>query len=251
MIHYHGTPFSGRDKTHMALAMRHACVSYAERSAMEVAAELCQSFILDNGAFSAWRQGKPMDLEGFAGWARAWCRHPGFDWLLMPDVIDGDADANALMRARWFQTAPDLWKYSVPVWHLHEPLEVLRDFVGGFRTVAIGSSGDYSKVGSAGWWQRMHEAMEVACDETGRPKAKLHGLRMLDPRIFSCFPFSSADSTNVARNIGIDKAWDRAPYAPASAYTRALVLMERIERHASASRWVPVEGKFASQDLFG
>lgn len=96
----------------------------------------------------------------------------------------------------------------------------------------------------------MAEAMGAACDDDGRPRAKLHGLRMLDPRVFSCFPFSSADSTNVARNIGIDQAWASNAYAPASQYTRALVLMERIERHASASRWVPVE-QFATGDLFG
>ncbi|ELY3796825.1 hypothetical protein SMX68_004106 [Cronobacter sakazakii] len=51
---------------------------------------------------------------------------------------------------------------------------------------------------------------------------------MLNPLIFTKLPLASADSTNVARNIGIDKAWSGA-YAPASKETRAAVLVERIE----------------------
>jgi hypothetical protein len=36
---------------------------------------------------------------------------------------------------------------------------------------------------------------------------RLHGLRMLNPEVFSRLPFASADSTNIGRNIGIDQAW--------------------------------------------
>ncbi|MGK9559302.1 hypothetical protein O6495_24055, partial [Salmonella enterica subsp. enterica] len=39
---------------------------------------------------------------------------------------------------------------------------------------------------------------------------------------------ASADSTNVARNIGIDSAW-KGTYSPQSKETRAYVLAERIE----------------------
>lgn len=61
------------------------------------------------------------------------------------------------------------------------------------------------------------------------------GLRMLNKDLFSHIPLSSADSTNVARNIGIDKYWNRSAYAPASKETRAAVLAERIESMNSAS----------------
>ncbi len=66
--------------------------------------------------------------------------------------------------------------------------------------------------------------------------AALHGLRMLNPTIFSYLPLSSADSTNVARNIGLDNKWD-SPYCPRSREVRAIVLADRIERHAAANRW--------------
>ncbi|EAX4635513.1 hypothetical protein A7K80_19270, partial [Salmonella enterica] len=52
--------------------------------------------------------------------------------------------------------------------------------------------------------------------------------------VFTHIPLSSADSTNVARNISIDKAWKGA-YSPASKETRAFTLVERIESHNSAS----------------
>ena len=58
---------------------------------------------------------------------------------------------------------------------------------------------------------------------------------MLNPAIFSELPLSSADSTNVARNIGIDSAW-RGTYQPRSKETRAVILTERIESHNSAQR---------------
>lgn len=244
MIHYHGTPFSGDAHTQTALRARHACISYAEPRCIEVAAEVCQSFIIDNGAFSAWTKGKPLDVEGFRTWAMQWSRHPACDWYLIPDVIDGtEADNDALLEG-W-------WSGGVPVWHLHESLDRLDRLVSTYCRVAFGSSGQYATVGDRSWWERMTEAMAVACDSTGVPRSKLHGLRMLDPTIFSHLPFASADSTNVARNIGIDSAWDRAPYAPRSRFTRALVMMERIEAHASAARWCDSRGISRNLELFG
>ena len=96
----------------------------------------------------------------------------------------------------------------------------------------------------------MDKAMRVACDENGIPRAKLHVLRMLDPTIFSQLPLSSADSTNVARNIGIDQRWT-GPYVPQSKETRALVLIDRIEHHASAKRYTGSMGMQMNLELIG
>lgn len=108
--------------------------------------------------------------------------------------------------------------------------------VHDFQRVAFGSSGEWAMPGTACWWKRMAQAMGVACDELGRPKAKLHGLRMLNTRIFSQLPFSSADSTNVARNIGMDQAW-KGTYQPSSKAVRGLVLANRIEAVQSSPVW--------------
>ncbi len=244
MIHYHGLPITGEGTPVLAMQGKHCMVSFAHPSQLEIAAELCQSFALDNGAFSAWKQGKRIDLGAFYEWAHLWARHPGCDWILAPDVIDGTEQQNDDLLLP-YSDSPHLF---VPVWHLHESVERLSTLIVNFPRVAIGSSGEYAQVGTAAWWNRMAQAMEVATDDDGRPFCKLHGLRMLDPTVFSHFPFSSADSTNVARNVGIDSAW-KGPYAPRSRSMRAQIMMERIEAHASACRWSSSAGK--NYELFG
>jgi len=122
---------------------------------------------------------------------------------------------------------------------------------GPFPRVALGSSGAFSRIGGRKWWRRMAEIMAVACDSTGRPRKKLHGLRMLDPGVFSKLPLASADSCNVARNAGIDSRW-RGTYAPTSRYVRALILMDRIETHASSAYWSEsVIDDYQNMELFG
>ena len=251
MIHYHGCPISGGDYSQLAYKSRHAMLSFSSRDCAGMIIELCQSFCLDNGAYSAWTAGREFDMTGFAGWVKDLWRHPGFDFYVMPDVIGGDEGDNAKMRSAWYQHCETgMWDYGYPVWHLHESLDVLSTLVNGFRGVAFGSSGEYMQIGTVKWWQRMSEAMSVATDSDGRPICKLHGLRMLDPTIFSHFPFASADSTNVARNAGLDNNWN-GPYAPRTAKQRALVMMERIEDHASATRWTNSRGVTKNMELFG
>ena len=119
-----------------------------------------------------------------------------------------------------------------------------------YQRICLGSSGEYATVGTDNWWQRMAEAMDVLTDEAGRPIVKLHGLRMLDPTIFSHLPLASADSTNVARHCGSDERWKGA-YVPPDKKTRAIVMMQRIEAHASASVWSNSTGITQNLELFG
>lgn len=241
MIHYHGTPITPRAVAIDVLARRHAMVSYAHPEQIALVGEVCQSFAIDNGAFSIWRQGYgTVNLPMFSEFLRKWDRHPGFDWYLIPDVIDGDEAANDGMIAEWREVHGD-FRRGVPVWHMHESIGRLCRLAhavecGVYDRVALGSSGEFATVGTVAWWGRMAEAMDAVCDEEGRPRCRLHGLRMLNPTVFSHLPLASADSCNVARNIGIDSAW-RGTYVPASKAERALVLAGRIESHASATRW--------------
>lgn len=215
-----------------AMRGRHAMVSFQAPRQIEEATEVCQSVALDNGAFSAWRQNRMHDFDGYADWAARWLRHPCVDWCVIPDVIDGSENANDRLLAEW---PLDDW-FSVPVFHLHESLKRLNKLVTRYPRIALGSSGVYCDPGTAAWWKRIGELMRVICPDDGMPRCKIHGLRMLDPVLFSHIPLSSADSCNVARNIGIDSAWTGS-YIPRSRWTRALVMMDRIEYHASARRW--------------
>lgn len=250
MIHYHGLPLTPNLAMLRGLRGRHAMVSYERPDQVAEAVEVCQSVALDNGAYSAWKAGTAYDFAGYVEWCGKWLRHPGVDWAVIPDVIDGDAGHCAEANERLLMQ----WPYGlrgVPVWHFHEPLERLIWLTKKWLRIALGSSGDYARPGERGWWDRVAQIMRVICDEDGFPKVKLHGLRMLDPVIFSHIPFASADSCNVARNIGIDAKWD-GPYSPASKVTRALILVERIESHAAARKWNR-EGAGVQQnmELFG
>ena len=211
---------------------RHGFVSFARPEQLGVAAEVCQSFAVDNGAFTAWSSGKEYDFKGYVAWVKDWMHHPRFDWCLIPDKIDGEEKDNYELVTHW--GLPEHMR--VPVWHLHESLEYLDFVCRAFPRVAFGSSGNYSRVGTKSWWTRMGEAMDSICDEEGKPPCKLHGLRMLNPSVFGKFPFSSADSTNVAQNARESKRW-HGPYKPPNTITRGCLLADRIEAHNSAAFW--------------
>lgn len=211
-------------------------VSFAHPEQLPLVADVCQSFTLDNGAFSAWRSGKPIEnWSPFYAWVRDWIRHPGCDWFLIPDKIDGEEADNDFLVS---QVPISLTSGAVPVWHMHESINRLANLVAHWPRVAFGSSGEYAEIGTLRWEARMREAFEAICDLEGRPVTKLHGLRMLDPQIFSRFPFASCDSTNVARNVGLDGKWG-GPNAPAGKAWRGQVLASRIESQQSAARWEP------------
>ena len=78
--------------------------------------------------------------------------------------------------------------------------------------------------------------MNAITDSNGLPTTKLHGLRMLNADVFTRIPLSSADSTNIAQNIGIDSAW-RGTYVPTNKDIRALVMRDKIEANQSSKNW--------------
>lgn len=231
MIHYHGTPVGGKRQDAVRLLTgRHALIPFTHKQDAGVSAEVCQSFVFDNGAFTIWKQGGQLDIDGYLRWVDDWHKHPGFDWALIPDVIDGDENANDKMIDDWPANLP-----GVPVWHLHESIERLHRLASNWKTVAFGSSGQWSTPGTKGWWRRMGEALDVICDDYGRPMCRLHGLRMLDPAIFSRIPLASADSTNASVNGGSVSRF--GVYVPPTAGQRAEVIASRIESYNSAHIW--------------
>lgn len=234
MIHYHGTPTGGpKIDTVRFLVGRHALIPFSHPDDMGAAADVCQSFVMDNGAFSVWKSGKALNVKGYTAWVNEWKHHPGFDWALIPDVIQGEEEENDRMEQDWIQAG--MKAFGVPVWHLHESLGRLERLCHEWRTVALGSSGQWATPGAGVWWTRMNEVMHVACDKQGRPKCKLHGLRMLDPEIFSRLPLSSADSANAAINSGSLSRFGM--YKPPTASQRAEVIAERIESFNSRPTW--------------
>lgn len=232
MIHYHGGPITPESAAVAIWKGRHAFVSFAHPGQMNIAAEVCQSFALDNGAFSLWKAKKAVNWEKYYKFVSDWMRHPRFDFAVIPDTIDGSDLDNDILLSEW----PFSKIVGVPVYHLHEPISRCVALASEYPRVALGSSGDFGVPGTIKWRSRMEEIMDAIVTSSGYPITKVHGLRMLNTKIFTKYPFSSADSTNIARNIGIDKKW-KGTYQPATKTARGLVMADRIESCISAHRW--------------
>ena len=192
---------------------------------MPIACENRVSVVIENGAYTIWKQGGQLDIDGYMRFCEEWYRHPSVAWCLIPDVIEGNESDNDAMLADWPRAIP-----GVPVWHYHESLDRLERLSHEWPIVALGSSGEWPVPGVGKWWDRTAEAMKVVCDEKGRPRCKLHGLRMLSIKILKKLPLASADSTNIVRN------GDRVFPAP----TRSQQMVNnawRIEAAQSASHY--------------
>lgn len=226
MIHYHGTPITPESCALRVLPGRHAFISFYEPRNLELAAAMCQSFALDNGAYSAWKADAVLDWPTYYDWCAEWLTHPACDWAVIPDVIGGTEQENDTLLRQW----PHGFA-GVPVWHLNESIDRLARLADDWPRVALGSAAEYDVSRPRRCLARIVEAMP-ALTYDGRLRVKLHGLRMLRPEIVTKVPLSSADSTNLGRNVGYDQAW-AGPYEPATKETRAQVLAERIERHQS------------------
>lgn len=236
MIHYHGLPITPNSAAIEVVQAGHVFVSWRRPDQLGMALDYAQSIAVDNGAFSAWISGKPVtDWRPYYEWVENLYRYPAFDFAVIPDVIDGDEDANDALLDEWpwRLTAPHI---GAPVWHLHESLDRLDQLAESWPRVCLGSSGEFAQIGTPRWWNRMAQAMDVICDGQGRPRARIHGLRMLDRKIFTRFPLASADSTNIGQNINIDSAW-KGTYTPSSKDVRAKTMRRRIEEYQSPQTW--------------
>jgi hypothetical protein len=251
MIHYHGGPITPDTCALRAWTGRHAFISYSRQDQMKLAAAVVQSFALDNGAFSAWKEAQKRGAalpgwEGFYAFVDAWRRHPRFDFAVVPDVIEGSEEENDQLAAQW----PFPRHQAAVVWHTNESTERLVRLANEWPRVAIGSSGEYDVSKPSRLVARMKDVLPAICDADGYPITKLHGLRMLNAAVFRHLPLATADSTNLARNIGIDSAW-KGTYQPVSKETRTSVLVERIESEISACRLVTAANDNETADLFG
>ena len=190
-IHYHGTPITPRAVLD-TLAGRHFCISYAAPNDVKQCHAIGQSVMLDNGAFSAWTAGRPVDWDGYYRWTEEWLAYPT-TWAVIPDVIDGGEEENDALLLEWPHGVR-----GAPVWHADESIDRLLRLASVWPRVCVGSSGAYRVVGSEAWHRRMVEAMNALCPG-GLVPCWLHMLRGM-AMAGSHYPFASVDSTDVARN---------------------------------------------------
>ncbi len=226
VIVYHGTPITPQDVCVSVLTGRHALCSFAHPGQVDIVASVTASFALDNGAFSAWRAGKPVtDWTDYYAWCERWLAHPSCDWAIIPDVINGDEAANRALVDEWPHG-----DRGVPVWHLNETLGQLAWMAERFSRVAFGSSAEYDVQRSPDRCaNRLNEAFHALGFDAGRGPIKVHGLRFAGAR-WRRRPFASVDSTTVARNHGLDTVWRGSYLEHATRRTRAEAIAESMER---------------------
>lgn len=191
MIHYHGTPISPIAALN-ELQGRHFCVSYAAPWDVERCHAIGQSVMLDNGAFSMWRKGKPTNWPGYYDWVERWLGFPS-TWAVIPDVIGAGAEVQDDLLRQW-----PFGDRGAPVWHMDEPLDRLLCLIDEWPCVCFGSTIEYGSPLSPAWQRRMDLCWDAIM--WGRRfipvTHMLRGLACCGHR----WPFARADSTNVGRN---------------------------------------------------
>lgn len=188
------------------------CVSYYNPCQLDDVIPLLAEdsiLVLDNGGYSAW-QDERIVLDHrywteFTHWAALIMSAVPQAIAILPDVIGGDTRANLAMALQFALELP--LDRIMPVWHIDEDLAQLTAFLDeGFVRLAFGSAGRYRTPGTTVWHDRIGEAFEhlyalVGDGTRGYPCPSIHMLRGLaqlrDPY---GIPFSSADSTDVAKN---------------------------------------------------
>lgn len=190
MIRYHGTPLSPRSEL-WKCAGKNFCVSFAEPRDADWCMDHAQSIMWDNGAFTAFTQGKVFDPAAFFAWVEPRLGHP--HWAVVPDVIDGTEEQQRELLAGW----PHARGLSAPVWHMALSLDWLLELAGEWPRICFGSTKQFWQVGGEAWCRRADEAFNAMETRGLRPWVHmLRGLALAGDR----WPFASVDSVNVARN---------------------------------------------------
>lgn len=193
MIHYHGTPITPKS-VFLELSGKNFCISFSSPGQVSLAHQKGQMVMLDNGAFSFWTKQIENDWEKYYRWVEPWLEYYT-TWAVIPDVIEGSEQENDHLLSQW----PYPEEKSAPVWHVHESEERLFRLLDKYPRVCFGSSGQYSTPGSILWTLRICQIFDKITDDQGRLFNWIH---MLRGGKFSGlnYPFTSVDSTNVARN---------------------------------------------------
>jgi hypothetical protein len=154
-------------------------------------------FILDNGAFVAWRQGKPFPAAQFMRRVeKCYARGLVPDFAVLPDVV-ADPAATLELSAKWYAMLPAEWPKAFVLQdgiQTHQVAAFLKDrpcthlFLGGT---------DWFKDAKAAFW----------CDWAHARGMKFHFGRAGTPRKFEFAMLIGADSLDSARLSRDGQKW--------------------------------------------
>ena len=196
-----------------SLAGSSFCVSHADPRDLARVIELVgeeEILVLDNGAFSHWRQGKgAIDRKDFWTWANQAQAISSQAVAVIPDVIEGSQEEN-LLEVSWAlrEELAEFPERTMAIWHLNESLDQLAVLCRLMNFVGFGSCAEFDvQRKRSAYMARIREASQVVdqveAEHDRRPW--IHLMRGLG--VFADLTrFESADSTNIAVNHSRYKA---------------------------------------------
>lgn len=174
-------------------------------------AKAASGLMIDSGAFTAWRKGKPIDLEAYEAWL---AKAPPHEAAIGLDVI-GDASASMTNWQRLRKTYPSI----VPVWHEGDPIEHLDEYAARAPLVALGRiEGRRNEM----------KTLEFYDAAFNRHEHRYHALGNANPVQLEPYPFDSFDSTGWQRDAAYSNA-AKWPYNRCAKDTRLRAYIEATE----------------------
>lgn len=195
----------------MLISFAYVGTSFLPAKAVPEIAAASSGLMIDSGAFTAWRKGKPIDLNAYVDFLLL-C--PDYEAALTLDVI-GDADAS---MANW-SCLHGSFQAIVPVWHEGDPIEHLDEYVSHSPLVALG------RIAGRRSLQKTLEFYDAAFN---RHEHAYHALGNADPNQLEPYPFDSFDSTGWQRDAAYtnSKGW---PFNRCAKETRLRAYVEATE----------------------
>jgi hypothetical protein len=136
----------------------------------------------DSGAFSAWTQGTPIDLEEYAAWVHRWEKYLSVYCNL--DVIDDPKGSKANLRA-----LESMGLSPLPVWHIRSDWSALHNILDEYSYMAVGGM-----VGTP--WRKLMPRLVKAMKFAGAAGVAVHGLGLTSLVPTTRLPFFSVDSSS-------------------------------------------------------
>jgi hypothetical protein len=148
---------------------------------------------IDSGAFSAWRRGKPVDLEAYCDWLLE-----NEEWIdvvaALDEIIPDDPELAAkrsfdnlvYMRSRGID--------AVPVWHVREGTDWIKRILDlGCSYVGLSATSIVSRTATDDWYEM---AWSYLVDSQGAPLVRVHSFGERREDILCRYPWTSADSSS-------------------------------------------------------
>lgn len=141
---------------------------------------------LDSGAYSAWKQGTPIDINNYITFIKEHIRD-----LSIYAVLDVIGDAKGTLRNQKIMERAGL--NPLPAFHFGSDFKYLKYYLAHYDYIALG--GLASMGASPEMFDFLDQCFDIICDKQGFPTAKIHGFAVTTLKAMKRYPFYSVDST--------------------------------------------------------